>query len=131
MYPFNLFRSLKTSRGSLGSLHLIPEQTITLIKLLMSSLQFRVIKFQFFILLFFSPTGVAALTRGLLTGVIRFQFVILLISSSTGVTALTTPGPCVDVDQNCNRYAKDTCTNPHYAQWANEQCKKFCGFCSE
>lgn len=53
------------------------------------------------------------------------------ILSCAGVTTLTTPGPCVDKDQDCARYQKDTCTNPQYAQWATEQCKKFCNLCSK
>ncbi|XP_041368758.1 uncharacterized protein LOC121383059 [Gigantopelta aegis] len=42
----------------------------------------------------------------------------------------TPPGLCKDKIPNCNRYAKDSCTNPAFKLWAHDNCKMFCGFCN-
>lgn len=51
--------------------------------------------------------------------------------SVVDVGGLTTPPPCIDKDLSCNRYQKDTCTNPQYSQWANDNCRAYCGLCSK
>lgn len=41
----------------------------------------------------------------------------------------TAPPVCVDKIPNCKLYDPDTCTNPMYNLWVDDNCKQFCGRC--
>ncbi|CAG2224513.1 unnamed protein product [Mytilus edulis] len=39
--------------------------------------------------------------------------------------------PCRDLASNCQQYEKSTCTDQKYRGWAETNCNKYCGFCSD
>ena len=44
--------------------------------------------------------------------------------------APTPAPPCRDKIPSCSQYQKDACTDSKYRGWAEENCNKYCGFCS-
>ncbi|XP_067657688.1 uncharacterized protein [Haliotis asinina] len=40
------------------------------------------------------------------------------------------PPPCQDVLSDCDQYDKSTCSDPTFAQWAQNKCRYYCRLCS-
>ncbi|XP_033755260.1 putative per-hexamer repeat protein 5 isoform X5 [Pecten maximus] len=52
----------------------------------------------------------------------------VVIQNGGGAGSLQT-GNCVDTLSNCKDYDASTCSNPDYAGWAKDNCKKTCNLC--
>merc|ERR1712154_692116 len=45
-------------------------------------------------------------------------------------SAPVVPSNCQDSLPNCDAYGQNVCSDPAYTQWANDNCRSFCGKCS-